>query len=278
MNARLLFSSVLVWVALVAQTGASQAQYSPFSESEVDPALFRIDEGRYLGAKPDPALSFRDENGKPFTFGEMTGQPLILVLSYYNCDGTCSVVNKDLADLLKDETRFVPGRDFRILTVSFDPHDTADSLAKFRAKFEVPASVLAGWRFSLPANDDDAKRLAESVGFKYFWSPRDKTFLHPGVFAFLSAEGRVVRYLYVANSRPLDVELALIDAKRDQIQPGELVDLALSVCYSYNYKDGRYTVNYPLFIGFGSLIFGFGALIVAVFAFRRRARKGELIR
>jgi len=278
MNARLLFSLVLVWVALVAQTAPSQAQWSPDSESEVDPALFRIDEGRFLGVKPDPALSFRDEKGQPFTFGEMTGKQLILVLSYYNCDGTCSVVNKDLADLLKGSTRFRPGEDFQILTVSFDPHDTAESLAKFRAKFEVPAPLLAAWRFSLPSGGDDAKRLADSIGFKFFWSPRDKTFLHPGVFAFLSSEGRVVRYLYAANSRPLDVELALIDAKRNETKPGEIFDLALSVCYSYNYKDGKYTINYPFFIGFGSLIFGFGALIIAIFAYKRRARKGELIR
>ncbi len=269
-----------LWTALA---GQAQAQWSPYSESEVDPALFRIDEGRFLGAKPEPALAFRDEKGQAFTFGDMTGQPLVLVLSYYNCDGTCSVVNKDLSDLLKDVKGQVAGRDYRILTVSFDPNDTAESLAKFRAKFDVPAPILAAWRFALPANGGpgnggDAKRLADAVGFKYFWSPRDKVFLHPGVFAFLSAEGRVVRYLYSANSRPLDVELALIDAKQNQLKPGEIYDLALSVCYSYNYKDGKYKLNYPLFIGLGSLVFGIVSLLVSILAFKRRARKGELLR
>jgi len=273
-----------VWLVLVlaacvtALAGPAQAQWSPYSESEVDPSLFRIDEGRFLGVKPDPALSFRDDKGQAFTFGEMTGQPLVLVLSYYNCDGTCSVVNKDLGELLKGVNGQVPGRDYRILTVSFDPHDTAETLAKFRAKFDVPAPILAAWRFALPANGDDAKRLADSIGFKFFWSPRDKVFLHPGVFAFLSAEGRVVRYLYSANSRPLDVELALIDAKQNQIKPGEILDLALSVCYSYNYKEGKYTLNIPLFIGFGSLLFGILSLLVSILAYKRRARKGELLR
>ncbi|MEI6560299.1 MAG: SCO family protein [Rhodospirillaceae bacterium] len=258
--------------------GPVQAQWSPFSESEVDPSLFRIDEGRYLGAKPDPALSFRDDKGQVFTFGDMTGQPLVLVLSYYNCDGTCSVVNKDLGELLKEVRGQVAGRDYRILTVSFDPKDSAESLAAFRSKFEVPAPILAAWRFSLPVNGDDARRLADSIGFKFFWSPRDRVFLHPGVFAFLSAEGRVVRYLYSANSRPLDVELALIDAKQNQIKPGEIFDLALSVCYSYNYKEGKYTLNYPLFIGLGSFVFGILSLLVSILAYKRRARKGELLR
>ena len=272
-------SRVLVLAVCAAVlAGPAQAQWSPFSESEVDPSLFRIDEGRFLGVKPEPALAFRDEKGQAFTFGEMTGQPLVLVLSYYNCDGTCSVVNKDLGELLKEVKGQVPGRDYRILTVSFDPHDTAETLAKFRAKFDVPAPILAAWRFALPANETDAKRLADEIGFKFFWSPRDKVFLHPGVFAFLSAEGRVVRYLYSANSRPLDVELALIDAKQNQIKPGEIYDLALSVCYSYNYKEGKYTLNIPLFIGLGSLVFGILSLLVSILAYKRRARKGELLR
>ena len=88
----------------------------------------------------------------------------------------------------------------------------------------------------------------------------------------------MVRYLYSANSRPLDVELALIDAKQNQIKPGEIFDLALSVCYSYNYKEGKYTLNIPLFIGLGSLLFGILSLLVSILAFKRRARKGELLR
>jgi protein SCO1 len=278
MIARLVSGLVLAGVALATLVGPARADFSPFSESEVDPSLFRIDEGRYLGARPNPALTFRDETGRAFSLAEMIGKPLILVLSYYNCDGACSLVNKQLAELLKGVKRLQPGQDYRVLTVSFDPHDTAESLARFRTKFEVSAPILAAWRFSLPAGGDDARRLADSIGFKYFWSPRDAVFLHPGVFAFLSPDGRVVRYLYVDNTQPFDVEMAVIDAKQGQIKFSEVLDFALSVCYSYNFKQGRYTVNYPLFIGFGSLIFGFCSLIIAVLAYHRRARKGELIR
>jgi len=274
---RVAYGLVLAGAALLTLAGPARADFSPFSESEVDPSIFRVDEARFLGARPDPALAFRDESGQRFTLDEMTGKPLILVLSYYTCDGTCSLVNKELATLLKGVGRVQPGRDYRVLTVSFDPHDTAESLARFRTRFEVPAPVQSAWRFGLPAGGDDARRLADAVGFKYFWSPRDGVFLHPGVFVFLSGEGRVVRYLYAETARPLDVELALIDAKQNKIEPGEVLDLALSVCYSYNYRDGRYSVNYPLFVGLGSLIFGFGSLTVAFFAYKRRARKGELI-
>lgn len=280
MNARLRACvAALGLVSAMLAAGSAQAQWSPFSESEVDPALFRIDEGRFLGAKPDQSLMFQDDKGQAFSFKEITGQPLILVLSYYNCDGTCSLINKELAELLKEVKGQRPGRDYRVLTVSFDPNDTTETLAAFKTKFPLAPDLASAWRFTLPqAGDNAVRRLADAIGFKYYWSPRDKVFLHPGVFTVLSGEGRVVRYLYVATTRPLDVELALIDAKQNQIRPGEIMDLALSMCYSYNFKLGKYTLNIPLFIGAGSFLFGFIALFVAVLAFKRRVRKVELIR
>jgi protein SCO1/2 len=277
MSVKLGSSIVMIVAMLAVLSGAARAQGARVIESEVDPAIFRIDEARFLGSRPDPGLTFLDEKGQPFTFGEMTGKPLILVLSYYTCDGACSLVNTDLAEQLKGVTRMVPGRDFRILTVSFDPNDTAATLAKFHAGLDVPAPTLAAWRFSLPAGNDEARRLADAIGFKYFWSPRDRVFLHPGVFAFVSAEGRVVRYLYAMNSRPFDVELALMDARGDQIRPSEVVDYALSLCYSYNYKEGIYTLNITFIVGFGSLVFGFLALFASILTYKWRARKREIM-
>jgi protein SCO1/2 len=270
-------ATVLGAAIAAALLAPAAAQNSRIIESEVDPALFRIDETRYLGAKPDPSLAFRDDQGKLFTLADLAGQPYVLVLSYYTCNGTCELINKDLAGLLKDVTRLEPGKDYRLLTVSFDTNDTPESIAKFRASLEMPKAFQDVWRFALPATGDEAKKLAESIGFKYFWSPRDHVFLHPGVFVFLSSEGRVVRYLYAMNTRPFDVDMALIDAKEDKLGPAQMADFALSLCYSYNYKEGKYTLNYTFIIGFGSFVFGFMALLVSILAFRRRARKGEII-
>ncbi|KAF0137020.1 MAG: hypothetical protein FD153_1814 [Rhodospirillaceae bacterium] len=80
------------------------------------------------------------------------------------------------------------------------------------------------------------KRLTDSIGFKYFWSPRDRTFFHPGVFVVLSPTGRVVRFLYSLNADALDLELALIDIRQGRVgTPGEILNFALSLCYRYNY-------------------------------------------
>lgn len=248
-------------------------------ESVVDPGIFRIEENKFLGTKLDKSIQLKDEQGQPFVLGDVftAGLPVILVLSYYNCDGTCTAVNADLATQLKGVTGWNVGRDFRVLTVSFDPNDTVGTMAAFHKTLGLPEAWQAGWNFSLPNTGDEARRLADSVGFKYFWSPRDRTFLHPGAFVFLSPEGRVLRYLYSTNSRPLDVELALTDAKLNQIKPSEIVNYAVGLCYSYNYKEGRYTLNIPMFVGFGAVTFGITIFTISVFVYRRRI-KGEAVR
>ena len=253
----------------------AHAQMPREPESEIDPKVFVIDEFKFLGVQPDKGLKLVDEQGQPFTLGSREGKPLILVLSYYNCDGTCSVINGDLAKLLAGQSAWTLGKDFNVLTVSFDPHDTQQSLAQFKKKLALPDEWKAGWTLALPATPDQAKVLADTVGFKFFWSNLDHSFLHPGVYVFLSPEGRVVRYLYTSQAKSFDIGLALTDALGNHITPQELVNFAVGLCYSYNYKDGRYKLNIPGFIGAGSLLFGITTFVLSVLVYRRRPNRGK---
>lgn len=255
--------------------GPAWAQMPREPESEIDQRVFVIDQFKYLGVRPDKGLKLIDDQGRPFTLGEREGKPLILVLSYYNCDGTCSVVNADLAKLLAGQTAWTVGRDFQVLTVSFDPHDDQRSLGEFKNKLNLPPEWRDGWTLSLPATPDQAKILADTVGFKYFWSNLDHAFLHPGVYVFLSPEGRVVRYLYSTQTKSFDVGLALTDAMGDRITPQELLNFAVGLCYSYNFKDGHYKLNIPAFVGAGSLLFGITVFVWSVLVYRRRPKGGK---
>jgi len=260
-------------MAVMLPDGA-QAQMPRVPDSSIDPAVFRIDEFKFLGARPDPSTHLVDEQGNAFTLSDKLGVPVILVLSYFNCDGTCSVVNNDLVKLLESQKAWKIGKDFRVLTVSFDPHDSFKTMADFRKRLEMPAEWTQGWTLALPNQPDETRRLADAVGFKYFWSSPDRSFLHPGVFVFLSPEGRVVRYLYSNQTRSFDIGLALTDALGEKVTPSDILNYAVSICYSYNYKDGRYKLNIPAFVGMASLIFGITLFIISVVVYRRRT-KGE---
>jgi len=81
--------------------------------------------------------------------------------------------------------------------------------------------------------------------------------------------------LYSQTVESKDVELAVFDAKQGKFRPNEIINFATSLCYSYNYKEGRYTYNIPLFVAVGSLTFGVTAFSGSVFVFRRRRKERE---
>ncbi len=273
LKVRNIITAILLGSAFVAS--AAKAQYNRVPESYIDPGIFQIDEKKHLGAKVDKNIRLIDEAGKEFTLSEKLGKPLILVLSYYSCDGSCSVINADLRDRLAGVTDVTMGKDFDVLTVSFDEHDDLEKLGVFRQHLEENKKVGEGWTFATLKDPEQIKPFADKLGFKYFWSPHDRTFFHPGVFMFLSAEGRLIRVLYSLNVDSDDVELAVLDAKQGQFRPSEIINFATSLCYSYNYKEGRYTYNIPLFVAVGSLTLGVTAFSGSVFFYRRRRKERE---
>lgn len=183
------------WVAGAAMLpGRAMAVYGSTPESDIDPSIFQIEEGHFLGARIATDFVFQDVDGNRFTLADLMGKPLILVLSYYTCDGACSVINRTLANTLKEMDRWELGRDYNVLTVSFDPHDTPATLRKFREMMGF-AQLPQGWYMATMADRNEIDRLAKSIGFKFFWSPRDRVFLHPSVYTVLSYDGRISRYL-----------------------------------------------------------------------------------
>src|SRR6185369_16603668 len=74
-------------------------------------------------------LVFRDESGAPVTLGSYFGRkPVILSLAYFECPMLCTLVLNGLASALK-VLSFDAGKEFEVVTVSFNPHDTPELAA-----------------------------------------------------------------------------------------------------------------------------------------------------
>jgi len=239
-------------------------------DSQIDPEIFRIDERHFLGGKVAGDYLLRDASGNSFRLGDLPNKPLILVLSYFTCDGACSVINRTLANTLKGVDRWQIGKDYNVLTVSFDRHDTPATMREFQKKMGFER-LPQGWRMATMRNRNEIDRLAKSIGFKFFWSPQDRIFLHPMVYTVLSPKGVITRYLYAGKVNADDVELALTKAMGGEISPVNIIDFVVAACHSYNYKDGKYKLNIPLFVALGGLIAGV-SLMVGGFMITKRKR------
>ncbi|MFQ5427746.1 MAG: SCO family protein [Thermodesulfobacteriota bacterium] len=273
----LIIIAMLMTACLIPVKASGAGAYGGLVDSEIDPELTKIDEDKYLGVPVATGYSLINEEGKGFVLGDMLkGKPLIILFSYYRCDGICPTVNRDFRTIVSKMKKKRLGEDFQVLSLSFDRDDTLDRLRMFNKKLDFPEWMNKGWTTALFKNQEEIKSLTASVGYRFFWSPRDKLFLHPNVFIFLSPDGRVVRYLYGANIGSQDVELAINEAafgKTGRSKTEDLKDLVLLACYSYNYKEGKYSINYPLFIAIGSLLLGVTSTVIGLIVIRKRVRR-----
>ncbi len=269
--------ALLLAMALAVPEPAS-AQYFRRPVSEIDPNIMVIDEKAVLGAKMDADTVLIDQDGREVRWGDMQGMPVILVLAYYTCDGSCSIINEALASLLADVQAVDAGKDYRIVTLSFDRHDTLATTNAFRSHLKLAGDLAPHWTFATFKSEEALRSETEKIGFKFFWSPEDRIFLHPGAFLFFSPDGRLIRILYQDQIAPRDVELAVLDARQGQFRPVEVLKYALSLCYSYSYQDGRYVLSIPIIVGVGALGVGLSTLFGSMLVFKlskRHKRAGD---
>jgi protein SCO1/2 len=85
-----------------------------------------------LGQTIPMNLTLIDEYGKPVKLSDLTkGKPFALTLVYYRCPGLCSPLLTGFTKTV-DLTDLIPGKDYQIITVSFDPTETYLTGAKRR--------------------------------------------------------------------------------------------------------------------------------------------------
>lgn len=205
------------------------------------PAILReIGFDQKLGATLPLETSLVDEAGRDVRLGDyFRGRPVVLSLNYFDCPMLCTVSLNGLAGALASLS-FDAGKEFEIVTVSFDPRDTP---AAARAKKEAflqryrRSGAAEGWHF-LTGSRPSIDRLTRAVGFRYAWDDETKQFAHPSGVLVLTPDGRIARYLYGIEYAPKDLRLALVEASRGTI--GTPLDQAVLYCFQYDPATGRY--------------------------------------
>ncbi len=228
-------------------------------EDFFDPSLLKIDESKYLGnfvAKGDIVL---EDGSRVSLYSLLEGKPTILLFSYYTCEGSCPLRIDKLNELIK-RTDSLLKRDFRVLVLSFDEKDTLEDLKNFKTNH---GPFTSHWIFGI-IPPEDIETITQSVGFRFFYSERDKTFVHANVYIFLAPDGRITRYLYGVNPKERDIRIALAEAEGGKITASSFVDLALLVCYTYDPSRSSFVINPTILfggIGFAAL----GSVVLIAF-------------
>jgi len=204
------------------------------------PALKSVGIEQHLDEQIPANLTFRDETGKAVQLGDYFGRrPMILNLVYYQCPMLCSEVLAGLEGAMR-ALKFDVGKEFDVLTVSFDPRETPEMAAAKKAdslKRYGRAGAADGWHF-LTGQQSSIDALTKAAGFQYEYDPKIGQFAHATAILVLTPQGKIAQYYYGVEYSPKDLRLGLVQASQGKI--GTAVDQVLLYCYHYDPQTGRY--------------------------------------
>ena len=181
-----------------------------------------------------------NENGDTVLLKDVLDKPAILNLVYYECAGTCSPLMFGVSKFI-DELDLKPGKDYEVITISFDPTEKIDLGIKKKAAYISTMKnkeAAKDWHFFV-ADSMNIAKLTRSVGFNY--QKINNQYVHPTGLIALGPDGKIIRYLRGIEFLPFDIKITMIEAAKGKIGPS--INRLLAICYSYDTKGNQFVFN-----------------------------------
>ena len=219
-----------------------------------------------LGSSIPLQLTFNNEQGQPVQLKELINKPTILALIYFDCPGICPMLLSGISDVI-EKSDMTLGKDFRIVTVSFNENDKPAQAIEKKQNFLRKKSLpyAKDWIY-LTGDSAAIHTLTNSVGYHFKRAGND--FIHPVAIIILSPEGKITRYLYGTTFLPFDLRMAIVEAQKGQARP--TINRVLEYCFSYDPEGRKYTLQVTKI---SATIIIFISLILLIFLIIRSGRK-----
>lgn len=246
---------VLLFVSLIVSISAQQV-INPVDDVEIG-VVEHLDD--FL---PD-SISLISENGEQVWLNDLIDKPTVLNFVYYRCPGICSPLMEAIAGVI-DKSDLIIGKDYQVLTISFDPSETIDLGVSKKENYlnlmTKREEAAGGWHFFV-SDSASIVKATEAVGFKYKRTGND--FLHAASVMVISPDKKIVRYLNGMYYMPFEWKMAIVEAS--QGKSGPTLNRVLRYCFSYDPIGQTYVMNFTkvggIFIMFFAIIF-LGILIL----------------
>ncbi len=198
-----------------------------------------------LDAQVPLDLTFKDDQGNDVRLGQyFNGRPVLLVMAYFRCERLCHQVLQETVNRLSRMWRYLPGRDYEVVVVSFDPTDTPEIAAQNKAVFLETLNKRGAERavHFLTGPAESSTALCQAVGFGFDADPaRPGQYVHSSGVLVVTPEGRVSKYLLGLAFSEEQLRDAIEKAGKGQI--GTAVQSILLFCGLYDGTTGKYTVT-----------------------------------
>ncbi|MCL3781722.1 SCO family protein [Prolixibacteraceae bacterium JC049] len=210
-----------------------------------------------------------NEAGKKVNLIDEIDKPTIINMVYFRCPGVCSPLMDGIADVI-DKSDMDLGKDFQVLTISFDPSEGIDlaknKKANYLAQMNKKISAEKGWKFYV-SDSTSIARITNAIGFKYKKAGND--FLHAASIVFVNKDKMICRYLNGTYFLPIELKMSVIEANKGNSMP--TVNRVLQFCYSYDPVGQAYVLNVTKISA--TLILALAVIVFLFLIFKPRRKK-----
>jgi len=212
-------------------------------------------------------LTFTGTDNQAYNLKQLIDKPTVLMFVYYRCPGICSPLMTSMAEIIT-KTDLVLGKDFQVITISFDQREGTDLAIKKRDNYlnliekEVDQE---GWKF-YTGDSANITKVTNAVGFKFKRAGND--FLHSATLIMVSPDGKITRYLQGTYFLPFEFKMAIVETSKGK--SGPTIFKILQFCYSYDPVGQQYMLNITKMAGV--LILGIGVIVFLILVLKPRKK------
>lgn len=221
----------------------------------------------HLGSKIPLDLKFANDQGDSVSLAQIINKPTIFSFVYFDCPGLCSPLLDGVGNVIT-KTDLVLGKDYQVVTISFNYRDTPEKAKEKKNRFveKYSKDKGEGWIF-LTTDSITINKITKSTGFMTKAVGLD--FVHPSAIIAISPDGKITRYLYGLTFNPTDFKMSIIEANKGQARP--TIQKIMQVCFSYDQDSQRYALDITKIAGILIMFF----IIVFVIAFLLKPKKNK---
>ncbi len=200
-----------------------------------------IDE--HLGAQIDLSRKFTNEKGElvPLSTYYDGSKPVLLTMVYYSCPSLCNYHLNGLFETFSNMKKPL-GEEFKLVAVSMNHReDHTLAAAKLETYLEELGQPTArGNVHFMVGTEENVKALADEIGFKFRWDPKEQQYAHAAAAYVTTPSGTISKYLYGIEFSAQTLRLAMVEAGQGKV--GSIVDQVILFCFQFNPSKNKYTL------------------------------------
>lgn len=253
-NILLVFFSIFLGLNL-------NAQINPVATSQND----KVGIYEHLDEYIRDDIQLLDKDSTLVNLKSLIDKPTVFAFIYFNCPGLCSPLLGGLAEVI-DRTEMELGKDYQVITISFNPDDYPTLGQKKKANYvkgmENPINE-DHWIW-LTGDSLNIEKVTENLGFKFM--KEGKEYVHAAAIMVVSPQGKITRYLHGTYFLPFDLKMSVVESAKEV--SGPTINKVLQFCFSYDPEGKKYVFNITKISG--TLILGAALILLAFLVFKKK--------